>query len=64
MSNFKTRVQRLENTQALGSLTMIIHHSLAYLDYPDQDPDQPFSIMLNGIKYIYVEEGMPFEDLL
>ena len=64
MSNFKTRVQRLENTQALGSLTMIIHHSLAYLDYPDQDPDQSLSIMLNGIRYVYVEEGQEYEYLL
>jgi len=64
MSNFKTRVQRLENTQELGSLTIIIHNSLAYLDYPDQDPDQPLSIMLNGIRYVYVEEGQEYEYLL
>ena len=62
--NLKPRIRRLENVEGLGSLTIIIHNSMAHRDHPDQDPNHPFSVMLNGINYVYVEADQDHQCLL
>lgn len=64
MSNFKTRITRLERQDSIGNMTLVILNSLEYLSHPEQSKDKPFFKIINGTKIIYVEDDADFSHLL
>jgi hypothetical protein len=64
MSNLKTRIQKLERGDLNGQTVIVLFNSLERQEGDTSNPPQPFSKLLNGMKFIYANDDQDYSHLL